>query len=72
MPGCVGAIPKELLQQVHQPHPDQDPEAISPDLVSETNIPTVQWEFQTYIRSMDKDTVAVTVQATGHCSINIG
>uniref|UniRef100_A0A452R224 AP-3 complex subunit beta n=1 Tax=Ursus americanus TaxID=9643 RepID=A0A452R224_URSAM len=42
------------------------------NLASETNIPTVLREFQTYIRSMDKDFVAATIQAIGRCATNIG
>ncbi|XP_059951324.1 AP-3 complex subunit beta-2 isoform X1 [Mesoplodon densirostris] len=42
------------------------------NLANETNIPTVLREFQTYIRSMDKDFVAATIQAIGRCATNIG
>ncbi|KAF6076572.1 adaptor related protein complex 3 subunit beta 2 [Phyllostomus discolor] len=42
------------------------------NLANETNIPTVLREFQTYIRSMDKDFVAATIQAIGRCATSIG
>ncbi|XP_074862732.1 AP-3 complex subunit beta-2 isoform X2 [Carettochelys insculpta] len=42
------------------------------NLANETNISTVLREFQTYIRSMDKDFVAATIQAIGRCATNIG
>uniref|UniRef100_A0A667GRX5 AP-3 complex subunit beta n=1 Tax=Lynx canadensis TaxID=61383 RepID=A0A667GRX5_LYNCA len=42
------------------------------NLANETNTPTVLREFQTYIRSMDKDFVAATIQAIGRCATNIG
>ncbi|KAM4675372.1 AP-3 complex subunit beta-2 isoform 3-T3 [Discoglossus pictus] len=42
------------------------------NLASETNISTILREFQTYIRSMDKDFVAATIQAIGRCATNIG
>ncbi|XP_055969902.1 AP-3 complex subunit beta-2 [Sorex fumeus] len=42
------------------------------NLANEGNIPTVLREFQTYIRSMDKDFVAATIQAIGRCATNIG
>ncbi|KAG8516388.1 AP-3 complex subunit beta-2, partial [Galemys pyrenaicus] len=42
------------------------------NLANETNIPTVLREFQTYIRSVDKDFVAATIQAIGRCATNIG
>ncbi|KAM9090635.1 AP-3 complex subunit beta-2 isoform 2-T2 [Megaptera novaeangliae] len=42
------------------------------NLANETNIPTVLREFQTYIRSMDKDFVAATIQAIGRCATTIG
>ncbi|XP_053810358.1 AP-3 complex subunit beta-2 isoform X1 [Vidua chalybeata] len=42
------------------------------NLANETNISTILREFQTYIRSMDKDFVAATIQAIGRCATNIG
>uniref|UniRef100_A0A4W3HMV7 Adaptor related protein complex 3 subunit beta 2 n=1 Tax=Callorhinchus milii TaxID=7868 RepID=A0A4W3HMV7_CALMI len=42
------------------------------NLASETNISTILREFQTYIRSQDKDFVAATIQAIGRCATNIG
>ena len=33
---------------------------------------TLSWCPQTYIRSMDKDFVAATIQAIGRCATNIG
>ncbi|XP_031419774.1 AP-3 complex subunit beta-2 isoform X1 [Clupea harengus] len=42
------------------------------NLASETNISTILREFQTYIKSMDKDFVAATIQAIGRCATNIG
>ncbi|KAK2489013.1 hypothetical protein MC885_003729 [Smutsia gigantea] len=42
------------------------------NLANETNIPTVLREFQTYIRSMDKDFVAAAIQAIGRCATSIG
>ncbi|KAM6119270.1 LOW QUALITY PROTEIN: AP-3 complex subunit beta-2 [Pterocles gutturalis] len=41
------------------------------NLANETNISTIL-RFQTYIRSMDKDFVAATIQAIGRCATNIG
>ncbi|XP_012867310.1 PREDICTED: AP-3 complex subunit beta-2 [Dipodomys ordii] len=55
----VGVIAKALLE-------------VLTNLANETNIPTVLREFQTYIRSMDKDFVAATIQAIGRCATNIG
>ncbi|XP_061750607.1 AP-3 complex subunit beta-2 isoform X12 [Nerophis ophidion] len=42
------------------------------NLANETNISTILREFQTYIKSMDKDFVAATIQAIGRCATNIG
>uniref|UniRef100_A0AAY5F5K6 AP complex subunit beta n=1 Tax=Electrophorus electricus TaxID=8005 RepID=A0AAY5F5K6_ELEEL len=42
------------------------------NLASETNISTILREFQTYIKSMDKDFVAATIEAIGRCATNIG
>ncbi|XP_075064298.1 AP-3 complex subunit beta-2 isoform X2 [Mixophyes fleayi] len=42
------------------------------NLANETNISIILREFQTYIRSMDKDFVAATIQAIGRCATNIG
>uniref|UniRef100_A0A671FUQ8 AP-3 complex subunit beta n=1 Tax=Rhinolophus ferrumequinum TaxID=59479 RepID=A0A671FUQ8_RHIFE len=42
------------------------------NLANETNIPTVLREFQTYIRSVDKEFVAATIQAIGRCATSIG
>ncbi|XP_059917491.1 AP-3 complex subunit beta-2 isoform X3 [Gadus macrocephalus] len=42
------------------------------NLASETNISTILREFQTYIKSMDKDFVAATIQAIGRCATHIG
>lgn len=42
------------------------------NLANETNISTLLREFQTYIKSMDKDFVAATIQAIGRCATNIG
>ncbi|XP_008069785.1 AP-3 complex subunit beta-2-like, partial [Carlito syrichta] len=52
-------------------HPSLQLEVLT-NLANETNIPTVLREFQTYIRSMDKDFVAATIQAIGRCATNIG
>uniref|UniRef100_A0AAX7TWM9 AP-3 complex subunit beta n=1 Tax=Astatotilapia calliptera TaxID=8154 RepID=A0AAX7TWM9_ASTCA len=41
------------------------------NLANETNISTILREFQTYIKSMDKDFVAATIQAIGRCATNI-
>ncbi|XP_072881055.1 AP-3 complex subunit beta-2 isoform X8 [Hemitrygon akajei] len=41
------------------------------NLASETNISTILREFQTYIKSQDKDFVAATIQAIGRCATNI-
>ncbi|KFV20005.1 AP-3 complex subunit beta-2, partial [Tauraco erythrolophus] len=41
------------------------------NLANETNISTILREFQTYIRSMDKDFVAATIHI-GRCATNIG
>ncbi|XP_078388706.1 AP-3 complex subunit beta-2-like isoform X2 [Cetorhinus maximus] len=41
------------------------------NLASETNISTILREFQTYIKSQDKDFVAGTIQAIGRCATNI-
>uniref|UniRef100_A0A674CDW7 AP-3 complex subunit beta n=1 Tax=Salmo trutta TaxID=8032 RepID=A0A674CDW7_SALTR len=42
------------------------------NLANETNISTILREFQTYIKSNDKDFVAATIQAIGRCATNIG
>ncbi|XP_044139270.1 AP-3 complex subunit beta-2 isoform X1 [Bufo gargarizans] len=42
------------------------------NLANETNISIILREFQTYIRSMDKDFVAASIQAIGRCATNIG
>ncbi|KAK7121824.1 hypothetical protein R3I93_022800 [Phoxinus phoxinus] len=42
------------------------------NLANETNISTILREFQTYIKSMDKDFVAASIQAIGRCATNIG
>ncbi|KAJ3595872.1 hypothetical protein NHX12_002284, partial [Muraenolepis orangiensis] len=42
------------------------------NLANETNISTILREFQTYIKSMDKDFVAATIQAIGRCATHIG
>nr|XP_023663000.1 AP-3 complex subunit beta-2-like isoform X3 [Paramormyrops kingsleyae] len=42
------------------------------NLANETNISTILREFQTYIKSMDKDFVAATIQAIGRCATSIG
>ncbi|XP_043933750.1 AP-3 complex subunit beta-2 isoform X2 [Protopterus annectens] len=42
------------------------------NLANETNISIILREFQTYIRSVDKDFVAATIQAIGRCATNIG
>ncbi|XP_051917424.1 AP-3 complex subunit beta-2 isoform X3 [Hippocampus zosterae] len=42
------------------------------NLANETNISTILREFQTYIKSVDKDFVAATIQAIGRCATNIG
>uniref|UniRef100_A0AAV2L1A7 AP-3 complex subunit beta n=1 Tax=Knipowitschia caucasica TaxID=637954 RepID=A0AAV2L1A7_KNICA len=42
------------------------------NLANESNISTILREFQTYIKSMDKDFVAATIQAIGRCATNIG
>ncbi|XP_057185166.1 AP-3 complex subunit beta-2 isoform X2 [Triplophysa rosa] len=42
------------------------------NLANETNISTLLREFQTYIKSMDKDFVAASIQAIGRCATNIG
>ncbi|XP_067829468.1 AP-3 complex subunit beta-2 isoform X2 [Heptranchias perlo] len=41
------------------------------NLANETNISTILREFQTYIKSQDKDFVAATIQAIGRCATNI-
>lgn len=41
------------------------------NLASETNISTILREFQTYVRSSDKQFVAHTIQAIGRCATNI-
>ncbi|XP_072348702.1 AP-3 complex subunit beta-2 [Scyliorhinus torazame] len=41
------------------------------NLASETNISIILREFQTYIKSQDKDFVAGTIQAIGRCATNI-
>uniref|UniRef100_A0A8C9T6F3 AP-3 complex subunit beta n=1 Tax=Scleropages formosus TaxID=113540 RepID=A0A8C9T6F3_SCLFO len=42
------------------------------NLATETSISIILREFQTYIKSMDKDFVAATIQAIGRCATNIG
>uniref|UniRef100_A0A673JG27 AP-3 complex subunit beta n=1 Tax=Sinocyclocheilus rhinocerous TaxID=307959 RepID=A0A673JG27_9TELE len=42
------------------------------NLANEANISTILREFQTYIKSMDKDFVAASIQAIGRCATNIG
>ncbi|XP_069621851.1 AP-3 complex subunit beta-2 isoform X4 [Ranitomeya imitator] len=42
------------------------------NLANETNISIILREFQTYIRSMDKDFVAASIQAIGRCATSIG
>ncbi|XP_041075025.1 AP-3 complex subunit beta-2-like isoform X6 [Polyodon spathula] len=42
------------------------------NLANETNISIILREFQTYIKSMDKDFVAASIQAIGRCATNIG
>ncbi|KAL4622779.1 AP-3 complex subunit beta-2-like isoform X3 [Arapaima gigas] len=42
------------------------------NLANETNISVILREFQTYIKSMDKDFVAATIQAIGRCATAIG
>ncbi|KAG9331277.1 hypothetical protein JZ751_019544 [Albula glossodonta] len=42
------------------------------NLASETNISTILREFQTYIKSADKASVAATIQAIGRCAACIG
>ncbi|XP_060691798.1 AP-3 complex subunit beta-1 isoform X2 [Hemiscyllium ocellatum] len=41
------------------------------NLTSETNIPIVLREFQTYVKSQDKQFAAATIQAIGRCATNI-
>ncbi|XP_070992471.1 AP-3 complex subunit beta-2-like [Oncorhynchus clarkii lewisi] len=42
------------------------------NLANKTNISTILREFQTCIKSNDKDFVAATIQAIGRCATNIG
>ncbi|KAJ8417941.1 hypothetical protein AAFF_G00227840 [Aldrovandia affinis] len=42
------------------------------NLASETNISIILREFQTYIKSVDRDSVAATIQAIGRCASSIG
>ncbi|XP_066919252.1 AP-3 complex subunit beta-1-like isoform X2 [Clytia hemisphaerica] len=41
------------------------------NLATESNIPTVLREFQTYVASIDKEFAALTIQAIGRCASNI-
>ncbi|XP_048450221.1 AP-3 complex subunit beta-1-like, partial [Rhincodon typus] len=41
------------------------------NLTSETNISIVLREFQTYVKSQDKQFAAATIQAIGRCATNI-
>jgi len=41
------------------------------NLATESNIPTILREFQTYVAGSDKDVVAASIQAIGRCASNI-
>ncbi|NXD25473.1 AP3B1 protein, partial [Spelaeornis formosus] len=41
------------------------------NLANEANIPTLLREFQTYVKSQDKQFAAATIQAIGRCATNI-